>query len=401
MLINDYCVKKVCAANQFRSKNRSCYGCDNYTSYEVIDSSYCEEQCNTTGQTADKLRETVVIGGKNMCQRKNCPTDYYREESSGVCKQCYSAGVSYYALTAAEVAQCATTAYPLFKGSDGKAYLCTESKGVATANETDCTTYCPSRSYADGICYKDACSGGFRSTDGTCYACDTTSTPTTTEAESDLCMSTANKRWWSYGYNGTSSSSYEISWSCDVDQTNYKATTDQCGHCTNRVLINDYCVLKATTGNLHASNSSIVSCSSLTPIKAHNNVEKQAEECATQCGESRKMYGNYCAVTYCNYEYVNNNGYFHRSSDGACFACSADDKVALSGNTEKEECLACGNREIFNGLCVKKCDAGSFHTNDGACALCDSTDKILTTPDAVKACGDKRCIDKDGYSTLC
>jgi hypothetical protein len=107
-------------------------------------------------------------------------------------------------------------------------------------------------------------------------------------------------------------------------------------------------------------------------------------------------------LAYCNYSAGNNNGYFHRSSDGACFTCDSNDKVAVTGSAERAECTACGNREVFNGLCVKKCNAGQFHSADGGCFACDSPDEITTTPDAITVCGEGvRCIDTNGISTLC
>ena len=145
----------------------------------------------------------------------------------------------------------------------------------------------------------------------------------------------------------------------------------------------------------------------MTPLKAYSNIEQQAQECSGQCGESRKMYGEYCAVTYCNYAAGYNNGYFHRSSNGECVPCSSDEKVAITGSAEKAECTACTNREVFNAsssaLCVKKCGTNQFHASNGSCALCTSSDEIITTPDAITACSvGVRCIDENtGISTLC
>ena len=170
------------------------------------------------------------------------------------------------------------------------------------------------------------------------------------------------------------------------------------------MMIDGYCVIDCNNEQLHSDRSTCVACTTNNTIKAHTNSLSQELECTAKCGSIRTMYNGYCAKKYCNPDANNNNGYFHRSSDGQCFACNSDDKVPVTGTSERSECTACGNREVYNGKCVKKCNTGYFHTTDGACVACSSdTEGLVSTADDIAVCtgNDKRFIDDNGITYKC
>lgn len=415
VLIDDYCVKKECAANKFLDKSsRACQDCNNKTAFEVVDSTYCEGQCNTTGQTADKLRETVEINGKNICQRKTCATGYIHQESTGTCIDC--AQTSGLTLTDTELAECSAIGYSRFKGKDGKTYKCNRDSPVEVTTDSNCTQFCGTANEVVDIeqadnSVKKYCNkkcDGFFDRSGNCKTCGDSSAIDTTTQMCNRCTGTRSmvdgKCAPSCG-TGLFRQSNGSCANCTTAAYNTQPYSDEeCLSCKDnnnnsiRGIFNSkedgtgtkYCSkLGCTQGNFQTYAGNCAGCNNATTTPAGNNITAKTTE-------SDK----------CNYSTSSNRRFM--GDNGKSYLCSINEAVSTS-QTECNKCDGTNNTTVRsyntdNGTCELPCTNGTqFRDNSGVCRDCSTT----TTYEATKTENDKcvapnkRLFTTDGKSYKC
>ncbi len=73
------------------------------------------------------------------------------------------------------------------------------------------------------------------------------------------------------------------------------------------------------------------------------------DDCEKICGETHQLYGRYCARKECPAD-----SDYYQSNTGKCYHCDGEDTTTVSDNSIAQSlCLACGNRMIIDGKCVK------------------------------------------------
>ena len=91
------------------------------------------------------------------------------------------------------------------------------------------------------------------------------------------------------------------------------------------------------------------------------------EECEKICGETHTLFGSYCARKKCP-----SDGSYYQDNTGKCYRCDGEDTPTISDNSiAQSSCLACGNRMIIDGKCVKVAPG-----NNGS-GICSSLDGPL------------------------
>ena len=91
------------------------------------------------------------------------------------------------------------------------------------------------------------------------------------------------------------------------------------------------------------------------------------DDCEKICGETHTLFGSYCARKECP-----SDGSYYQDNTGKCYRCDGEDTPTISDNSiAQSSCLACGNRMIIDGKCVK------VEPGNNGSGICSSLDGPL------------------------
>ncbi len=393
--------------NGFRDSDNNCHACTDKTNYRATEDS-CDENCSEQRETIIPYVERAT--GTTYCALK-CTgfRDFY-----GTCYSCDT--TSNVGTTNAECLRCGEAREYVgdkcyskctngFRDANRECHLCTE-RTTYQATEASCSQNCseqretiiPYVERAAGTTYCALKCTGFRDLYGNCYACNETSTISSTNAECMLCGAAreyiGDKCYPKCeGFRDADKKCHD----CE-DVGRYELSEEACSACVGaREIITlsgkTYCVAKCGgnefrdfNGNCHNCNesSAVGSYKAQCDICEERVYDADHSKCYAGCGDGKFM-----------------------GSDFLCYSCNETSDVA----TTQIACDACGNmRRYTNGKCVLACDQG-FKGTDGICYSCDTTNAIASTRDACNNCDSRSFFSdkcwlscgtgkfRDGYGT--
>lgn len=271
-----------------------------------------------------------------------------------------------------------------FRSKNGACIPCDSSTG-AKATKAQCDT-CPGREYdtASSLCYLStvACldRDGYLTSEGDCAACTSTDEYQILAGKESLCWSCSNARYLDGSQcrvpcpkgtvPGSTATSFLQCRSCLVSEP---MQTPYCGACPERVQTNidnvEFCVLKTCgSDEFLTKNGNCVPCDILAPQDTD----------ATLCTcTNREMVNGQCVLKTCP------DGKF-RDQNGACFDCTVASNIP---QTDETECAKCTNRELYAGYCIPRCATGTYRYSADECRSCDTVQEGTVTSN-IQVCTD-------------
>jgi hypothetical protein len=366
----------------------NCYGCHDTTTFEVSspetkaycagcsalyprtiinDSCYlCSSLHNVSVPTTAEQEGCLRCEGKEvfekMCLNK-CSYGSFRA-GEGL-TSCYGCSTSAIIGVASDEKKAACLACPDANKRavvGDECHSCSYMNGVALSSASDranCTA-CPDRMVITDSCYKSCPAGSqFKSERGltNCYSCiDNTPLEVTSVETKASCKSCAAPR----------TVIGDLCYLCDTLNNVAVVDADKkaaCLACDGREVLDDTCYKKCAYEQFRSSSAmtSCFACNTATPIPS---ATPGARASCLSCTASKRTI-------------INNT----------CYSCEALNNVAVSSAADIASCLACPDREVVDGMCMKKCASGQFRGDIiTQCFACSAGNVTLTKDYAIAAC---------------
>ena len=335
----------------------------------------------------------VDFGADDLCMLPLCQSGEFTDRS-GDCIACSAGGG--YETSPKECAKCSNRTYSdgwclapcpagTVRNTQNKCVPCDEPEQIELASPSDCAT-CPNRELSATGCYLKECPEGFtHDSNGNCFDCQMPQSVSDISAEScALCPNRVyeNGRCDLPCPDNTFRNRDGLCVSCtDPNAVPVILNELECQKCPSRLALNGYCFAACEAGQFRDAFGACHSCSDLGSFPV-----LQTAVCSICPNRSIFLHQlNNQIVPYCMLQYCPLD--FFMDKLGSCHDCF--DKASV-GNTRREECEKCPNRQwsFVGETCRIKpsCSGGEIIDATGTCQSCRSETEAISVEGHPEEC---------------
>lgn len=162
----------------------------------------------------------------------------------------------------------------------------------------------------------------------------------------------------------------------------FKTSAQECAKCPQRTYHNGWCSFPCPESTIQDEQGRCMSCNTLETIFIQDQ-----DVCIKKCPNRQKKQQG-CALKTCPEGMI-------FDKEGNCISCDLTNAIL---SADSEECAACPNREIVNGVCVPICSEGYFRALSGECISCSDKEAFPVVPASGECL---KCPDRLSLENYC